>query len=132
MPQAAVDEVLDRFVDLGLIDDAGFAQMWVESRQRTRGSAPRVLQQELRHRGIDQDIIDHVVSQIDADQQRQTAIRLVESRQRSVGRLDPSVQVRRLTSVLIRRGYPSGMAYDVVRSCLRMDPQPADHVDSVS
>ena len=53
IPEVVADRVLDRFVDVGLIDDAAFAQQWVESRQRTRGSARSVLRQELRAKGVD-------------------------------------------------------------------------------
>lgn len=121
VPQAAIDQVLDRFAEVGLIDDAGFARMWVDSRLRTRGAAPRVLRQELRARGVDEEIVDSVLVSIDTDRQREVAARLVESRRRSVARLEPVVQVRRLTSLLVRRGYSSGMAYEVVRSCLGSD-----------
>lgn len=118
VPQAAIDQVLDRFVEVGLIDDASFARSWVDSRTRTRGAAPRVLRQELRSKGVDQEIVDTVLASIDVDQQRAVAMRLVESRRRSVARLEPVVQVRRLSSLLIRRGYSAGLAYEVVRSSL--------------
>jgi regulatory protein len=37
------DEVLRRFTEVGMIDDAVFAQMWVTSRHRGRGLAGRAL-----------------------------------------------------------------------------------------
>lgn len=38
IPDEAAEEVLARFVDVGLIDDAAFAGAWVESRHHGRGS----------------------------------------------------------------------------------------------
>ena len=39
VPTEAAEEALDRFTELGYIDDAVFARSWVESRQRSRGLA---------------------------------------------------------------------------------------------
>ncbi|HEY2549515.1 MAG TPA: RecX family transcriptional regulator, partial [Streptosporangiaceae bacterium] len=37
IPEEAAEEVLGRFTDAGLIDDATFASAWVESRHHSRG-----------------------------------------------------------------------------------------------
>lgn len=41
IPDEAAEEVLSRFEDVGLIDDAAFAGAWVESRHHGRGLARR-------------------------------------------------------------------------------------------
>ena len=43
-PDDTVERVLDRFGELQLIDDAAFAQAWVESRHAGRGLARRALE----------------------------------------------------------------------------------------
>ena len=45
--------MLDRFTEVGLIDDAAFARAWVSSRQAGRGLARRALSAELRAKGVD-------------------------------------------------------------------------------
>jgi regulatory protein len=45
IPDDVSERVLDRFVEVGLIDDAQFARQWAECRQRTKGSARSVLRQ---------------------------------------------------------------------------------------
>ena len=52
IPGHAADDVLDRFTDVGLIDDAAFARAWVESRHHSRGLAGRALTAELKQRGV--------------------------------------------------------------------------------
>ena len=37
VPEDVAETVLDRFTELGLIDDAAFSRAWVESRHRGRG-----------------------------------------------------------------------------------------------
>ena len=48
VPDEVASQLLDRFEEVGLIDDEAFARSWVDSRQRTRGLARRALAQERR------------------------------------------------------------------------------------
>ena len=47
-----ISEVLDRYDEVGIIDDAAFARAWVSSRHHGRGLARRALATELRRRGV--------------------------------------------------------------------------------
>lgn len=112
------DKVVDRFTEVGLLNDAEYARRWVESRQRTRGSARSLLRRELRHKGIGDDEAQAALAQIDVDSERERARELVERRLAGLGRLEPERQARRLVGLLVRRGYPAGMAQAVVREVL--------------
>jgi regulatory protein len=118
VPQDAADAVLERFADVQLIDDARFAQAWVDSRHRGRGLARRALAAELRQRGVATQDIQSAVSRLDPEQEEATARALVERRLGSMRGLPAPVQIRRLTGMLARKGYPPGMAYSVVRAVL--------------
>src|SRR5437588_6909591 len=50
-------KVLDRLAAVGLINDAGFAQQWVESRRANAGKGKRALAAELRTKGLDNEVI---------------------------------------------------------------------------
>ena len=114
-------ELLDRFTEVGLIDDAAFASAWVESRHRSRGLAPRALAQELRRKGVDDEEAKAALEQIDEDDQRAAARALVDRKMRSVRGLDPQVATRRLAGMLARKGYGAGLAFSVVREALAED-----------
>jgi regulatory protein len=43
VPAHVARKLLDRFTEVGLVDDEAFARAWVESRQRGRGLARRAL-----------------------------------------------------------------------------------------
>lgn len=125
VPDDAVEQALDRFTELGYIDDAAFARGWVESRQRTRGLAASALRRELRDKGIAADLIDEVLlACADSDAERVTAGELVDKKLRSMrsGRsgapIDRDTATRRLVSMLARKGYSSSVAYSVVREGL--------------
>ncbi len=118
VPEHAAEAVLDRFVDVGLIDDAAFARAWVDSRQSGRGLARRALQAELRAKGVHVEVAAEAVETVDADDERAAARQLVERRARSMQRLDRATATRRLIGMLARKGYGGGMAAAVVREVL--------------
>lgn len=112
------DEVLGRFTEVGLIDDAGFAQTWVSSRHRGKGLAGRALGQELRRKGVEDDVIAEAVDRLDPETELSTARALVERRLRATRDLPADARVRRLAGMLARKGYPAGTAFRVVREAL--------------
>ena len=89
VPEDIATRLLDRFTELGLIDDAAFARDWVESRQRTRGLAPRALAQELRRKGIYDEDTKAALEQIDDADQRIAARSLVDKKLRSPAQRRP-------------------------------------------
>jgi regulatory protein len=118
VPDDLAKSLLDRFTEVGLIDDAAFARQWVESRHRSRGLAPRALAQELRRKGVDDEAASAALEQIDDDDQRVAARALVDKKLRSMRGLDPQVATRRLAGLLARKGYPAGLVFAVVREAL--------------
>lgn len=115
VPDAIAKRMLDRFEELGLVNDEEFARMWVQSRQRTRGLAPRVLSLELKRKGVDDDVIREVLADLNPEEERAAAHRLVQKKLRSMDGLDDTTRIRRLTGMLARKGYPPQVAFDVVR-----------------
>jgi regulatory protein len=132
VPDELAASLLDRFTEVGLIDDAAFARQWVESRHRSRGLAPRALKQELRRKGVGDDDAAEALEQIDEADQRQAARALVDRKLRSMRGLDPQVATRRLAGLLARKGYAAGLAFSVVREALAeagADDDLGDHPD---
>ncbi len=119
VPEDVADRVLDRFTDVGLVDDAAFAKTWVESRQSSRGLSRRALELELRRKGVDNETVSDSLEQIDDETEYDGARRLVEKKLRSARNADPQARWRQLVGVLARRGYSSGLAMRVVADVLR-------------
>ncbi|MFE7142782.1 recombination regulator RecX, partial [Streptomyces sp. NPDC057644] len=129
IPDEAAEEVLARFEDVGLIDDAAFAGAWVESRHHGRGLARRALVRELRTKGVDSAVIDEAVGQLDSDQEEETARELVARKLRSTRGLDRDKRLRRLAGMLARKGYGEGMALRVVRQALEEEGEDTEGLD---
>ena len=115
IPDEVATEVLDRFTEVGLIDDAAFANAWVESRHRGRGLGKRALAQELRRRGVDDELARDALDELDPDQEEATARALVRRKLRSMRSLERQVAMRRLLGMLARKGYPGGLAMTIVK-----------------
>ena len=123
VPEDAAEAILSRFTEAGLIDDAAFAQAWVESRHHGRGLARRALAAELRRRGVATDDVRTAVESLSQEDELATARRLVAQRAAaSRGRPAPA-RVRQLMGMLARKGYPAGTAYRVVREVLEQERQ---------
>jgi regulatory protein len=121
VPDDAANEVLDRFEEVGLLDDAAFANAWVASRQSGRGLAPRALSNELRQRGVPDALIAEAVGRVDTDDVEATARDLVARRARATAGMPNAVRMRRLIAFLNRKGYSGEMAVRIVREVLAVD-----------
>jgi regulatory protein len=121
VPDEAADQVLGRFDEVGLIDDAAFAGQWVRSRHRFRGLGRRAIAQELRRKGVDDEIAGEALAEVDAAAEEERARELVDRKLRTMKATTPeerTVAARRLAGMLGRKGYGAGVAYGVVRAAL--------------
>jgi regulatory protein len=127
VPGDVATRLLDRFEEVGLVDDAAFAREWVAQRQEGRGLARRALAQELRRKGIDDEVARDALGDIDDSDELESARLLVRRKLRSVRGLETDKAVRRLVGMLARKGHSSGVAYRVVREELGADLADPEH-----
>ena len=80
VPDELAERLLDRFTEVGLVDDEAFARSWVESRQRSRGLARRALAQELRRKGVDDETARTALDDLDPDRERRPPASLVRKK----------------------------------------------------
>jgi regulatory protein len=115
-PDDVSARVLDRLTDVGLVDDAGFAEQWVHSRRANAGKGKRALAAELHTKGVDNDVITSVLGGINPAAERGRAEQLVRARLRreNLSDADDARVSRRLVAMLARRGFDQTVAYDVV------------------
>lgn len=127
---------LDRLTELGYLDDAAFARWWAEQRDRHSPRGRRMIEAELRQRGVPRDVIeafreDHAVPERtpedaalpgdEAERAREALATHLRGRPMPVD----AKAMRRVGMYLMRRGFDA----DVVRSTLRaasVDLPPGD------
>ena len=115
-PPETVAAVIERLTGWGYVDDADFARFWTENRVQHKPRGRRLLEQELRHKGVAPEVVRDTLDEAELDDEA-TALALAQDRlRRGAGSdLDQEAQRRRLAGFLARRGYD----YDVVRRVLK-------------
>ncbi len=115
--------VLDRLEEVGLVDDAAYADTFVRSRQAGRGLAAQALVRELRAKGVDDETARAAAAAVGPAAEEDRARELVAKRLRALHGLDPVVQARRLAGMLARKGYPAEVAMRVIREAIAAAPE---------
>ncbi len=114
-----IEQVLGRLGEVGLIDDAAFAEVWVRSRHNFQGLSRRALAMELRRKGVDDESAAEALAAVDTEAEEERARQLVRKRLRALGSADEQAKIRKLVGMLARKGYSEGLAYRVVKDELR-------------
>jgi len=117
--EEVASKVLDRLDEVGLIDDAAFAEVWVRSRHNYQGLSRRALAMELRRKGVADESAEEALATVDSSAEEERARQLVRKRLRSLGSADEPTKVRKLVGMLARKGYGEGLAYRVVKDEVR-------------
>jgi regulatory protein len=110
---AIVTAVLDRLVELRLVDDAAYAEAFVRSRARA-GVARQTMNRELRSKGIGEQDAAAALDDLGPEQEREAAVLLASVRARRMAGLPEQVVRRRLYGLLARRGYPNDLVVAVL------------------
>ena len=115
VPEEVATRVLDRFTEVGLIDDAEYARMLVRTRHEERGLSRRALAVELRRKGIDDETAAVALEQVDQDDEEEAARAIVRRKLRATSGLDDATRLRRVAGTLGRKGYAPGLALRLAR-----------------
>ena len=104
-----------RLQESGLINDEEFAKAWTQSRHTSKKLSKRIIAGELRTRGVDQSSIDQALGEIDDESEYRTAFSLGMKKYNTMSRLEPEVQIRRIQSLLQRKGFSFPTIARVIR-----------------
>ena len=109
---------LDRFEEVGLINDQALASNYVSSQHERKGLGKNALRQQLRAKGVSDDVALEAISQISDDQEFQAAFALACKKIRSLQKDDAKTQLRKIVGVLARKGYSSNLAFRVAKEVI--------------
>jgi len=105
---ANIDKAIARLKEQGLVDDTAFARFWIENRESFSPRSRRLTKLELQRKGLDIEVIDQIVSEVDDSD---SAYRAALSKARRLSPADYQVFRRRLAQYLGRRGFD----YEVIK-----------------
>ena len=109
----AIEAAIARLIDWRYLNDADFARLWVENRATHQPRGQRRLEQELRHKGIDREVVREAIAAAELDEEA-AALELARAKLGAYAKLEPVVARRRLGGFLARRGY----GFEVIRPVL--------------
>ena len=108
-----IDAAVAKLEGWRYVDDAEFARFWVANREANQPRGRRLLEQELRRKGVDRELIRETIAEAELDE-GETALGLGRAKLRTYVGLEPPAVRRRLGAYLTRRGY----GYDTVKPVL--------------
>jgi len=106
---AMIDKIMIKVRDKGYINDESFARAWIESRQMTKKSSTRRLEQELQQKGVTRDIIATVLQKVEINEIDNLRALVIKKR-----RLARYKDNKKLLPYLVRQGY----SYDDVKKVI--------------
>lgn len=107
-PEDVVERVIERLTAVELLNDAAFANYWVEQRQTFKPRSQLAIQQELRQKGVERQAIDDALQSVDGVT---AATRAAEPKARRWQGLPEEEFFKKVGSYLQRRGF----SYDIVK-----------------
>jgi regulatory protein len=122
-PAEAVERVLDRLQGVGLLDDTAFAREWLRSRTRSGSLGSRRVRQELKQKGIAEDVINAVWAENAGESEGESCEELARKKWRSFRTLERETARRRLLGFLTRRGFA---LEDALRAVEQVAPKNGD------
>jgi regulatory protein len=105
------EEVIERLTRAKLLDDLAFARYWVENREKFKPRGLRMLRHELRQKGVNAKIIAQALADLNEEE---SAYRAATQRGRRLAHLDQASFRQKLSSYLLRRGFPYGVVNPTV------------------
>ena len=100
--EVVIDRTVEKLRTKGLLDDFTFAQYWVDQRVTFRPRSRRMLEMELRQKGVDGEAIKGVILDMDDEAE---AYRAAQRRARSLPADDFDSFFKKLVDHLRRRGF---------------------------
>ncbi|EXX91148.1 RecX family transcriptional regulator [Paenibacillus darwinianus] len=115
LDEETIRETADRLESERLIDDADYAKIFTSQRAGSHAKGRMLIRQELIQRGIGKSEAAEAIEAIDPDMEREAAIKAAVKRWPSLkGELRE--RRRKLAQFLTRRGYPSGVVREALKT----------------
>ena len=131
-PLPVIESVLDRFTELGYIDDFAYAQMFIRSKMLNKHLSTRALRYELMKCGIDKEVIAIALAELSDETELETAQALVHKKLRSMRNLDEDSKVRRLMAALARKGFSPAISSQAIAKEVASESVVQEQVDALS
>ncbi|QBP40363.1 recombination regulator RecX [Paenisporosarcina antarctica] len=103
--EAVVLEAIQKLHNLGFLNDEAFSKAFLETQKKTSKKGPRVIQQELKKKGIEKSLQEEVLKTYTEEDQTQIAQGLAEKIANQQSSKTPRQVKQKIQDTLLRKGY---------------------------
>lgn len=130
VPSEMAEGILAKLAEYNYVNDADFAEAYVRSRHDAQRKGASAIRYDLKRKGVDEETIAQALEHITPESETDNARVLVAKKLPSTRSLERSKRVNRLVGMLARKGYPPGVAFQVVREALDAEDPEDDDFES--
>jgi regulatory protein len=112
----AIEGIVQRLKDAGLLSDQSFSEQWVDSRLRSKPRSKKMLAWELKQKGVDPKTVQTSLKDVDDEA---SALQAARGRLPRIINLEPQERKRKLVDFLARNGYSFDVIKGVVKTVLK-------------
>jgi regulatory protein len=110
-----ISKIIKKLKEYKFIDDSAFAKFWIEQRLKSKHKPIRVVEYELKQKGIDNELINELLSEIDKKDSDFENAKLLADRKMDFYRSLPEDKRReKVMSYLLRKGF----SYETVKKVI--------------
>lgn len=114
-PEELISELIERYKEVGLVNDVAYAKALVNTRRNLKKLAKPMIKRELLAAGVTEDDFTEVLDSISRESELELAVELAAKKLRTCQNLPLEAQVRRTSGYLARRGFSGGLISEAIR-----------------
>ncbi|KMY53097.1 recombinase RecX [Bacillus sp. FJAT-27231] len=112
--QEAIEEIVHQLYRMSYLDDREFAKAYTNTQVNTSDKGPKLIERELKEKGINDFLIEEALTTFEADLQIEKAGKLAEKYRQKYRKESPVVQKQKMEQSLMRKGYDWGIIQEAI------------------
>ena len=110
-----IDQLIDKLKKVKYVDDRLFAENYIYSQLRRKPQGIKMLEQNLRKKGIAKEIINDKLQKVELDE-KELALSLIRKKETSLKNLNLKQKEQKLYRFLLARGFKAETIYQVLKA----------------
>lgn len=114
-----IEIVIEKLLHYGYLNDKQFATQFVHDKQKFKKAGRNLLKQELFYKGVDKEIIEEVLGEkVNLEEEYERALELATKKARTLTKDDRTAKYRKLSGLLVRKGYSFDLISKVIKEVI--------------
>lgn len=115
VPEEEAAEMIEKMRRLDFVDDQRFSDAFVRTKRDQSKKGPNIIRQELKQKGVSENIMNKSLEQYTPEEQLDLAIELAEKKQRSYKKESSRQKEQKLIQFLIQKGFSHSVAAEALK-----------------